>query len=152
MCKEGQFCIGKCFSYLTNGHFLGQIGGKIGQNLGQNTPSTNLIQILLRSICVPRTTIFRWKLFELFDQQSFFQGKLGQIGPKIGHKIGQSDRPWYSVRKPPSYSPVCDIIKIWPKVLKRTDGLMDGPTKSNPMSSPFHNFVASLRWGTKICL
>ncbi len=93
MYPESRFSTENFLSYLTNGHFLGQICEKIGQKLGANSPSANLTQILLKSICVPRKMIFRWKLFELFDEQSFFQRKLGQIGPKMGHKIGQSGRP-----------------------------------------------------------
>ena len=54
--------------------------------------------------------------------------KIGQIGPKIGQKIGQSAGALNSVLKPPSNSPVCDIIKFRLKLLelgiqvRRTDG------------------------------
>ena len=64
---ERRFSVVYFLSYLTNGHFVGQICEKIGRKLGQNSPSANLTKILPRSICVYRNTIFRWKLLELFD-------------------------------------------------------------------------------------
>ncbi len=67
MCSEIKFSAVYFLSYLTNDRFLGQICEKLGQKLGQNSPSANLTKILLRSICVPRKTIFRRKLFGLFD-------------------------------------------------------------------------------------
>ncbi len=54
---ERRFSDGNFLSYVTNGHFLGQICEKIGQKLDQISPSANLTQILLRSICVLRNTI-----------------------------------------------------------------------------------------------
>ncbi len=80
---------------------IGQKGVKIGHEIGQSGQSANLSLMSLGSIYVLRNMILRWKLFKLFQWQSYFRAKIGQIGAKTGHKIGQSGQPKYSVRKAP---------------------------------------------------
>ncbi len=43
MYSERRFSVENILSYLTNGYFLGQIGGEIGQKLGQISQSANLV-------------------------------------------------------------------------------------------------------------
>ncbi len=75
----------------------GQIGAKIGNKIGQSGPSSNLSLMSLRSIYLLGKSILRWTFFKLFSWQAYFWAKIGQIGGKVGHKIGQSGWPEYSV-------------------------------------------------------
>ncbi len=48
---------------------------------------------------------------------------------KVGQELGQPGHPSYILWEPPSDTPICDIIKFWPEIIKlfKPYGRKDGP-------------------------